>query len=70
MLRIRPASPVLLLALCVAAASPLAAHAQEGTLKKIKDTGSITLGHRESSFGFSYNDGGPTPVGSGPARAL
>jgi hypothetical protein len=26
------------------------------TLKKIKDTGSITLGHRESSIPFSYYD--------------
>jgi glutamate/aspartate transport system substrate-binding protein len=34
------------------------AHAQEltGTLKKIKDTGTITLGHRESSVPFSYYD--------------
>ena len=32
------------------------ASAQEltGTLKKIKDTGTITLGHRESSMPFSY----------------
>ncbi|CAN7756502.1 hypothetical protein LJR039_006951 [Pseudorhodoferax sp. LjRoot39] len=27
------------------------------------DSGSITLGHRESSFGFSYNDGSGKPVG-------
>jgi glutamate/aspartate transport system substrate-binding protein len=27
-----------------------------GTLKKIRDTGSITLGHRESSIPFSYYD--------------
>jgi glutamate/aspartate transport system substrate-binding protein len=27
-----------------------------GTLKKIKDTGSISLGHRESSIPFSYYD--------------
>ncbi|MBN3789282.1 glutamate/aspartate ABC transporter substrate-binding protein [Burkholderia sp. Ac-20353] len=33
------------------------AHAQEtGTLKKIKDTGVIALGHRESSIPFSYYD--------------
>jgi len=33
------------------------AFAQESaTLKKIKDTGSITLGHRESSIPFSYYD--------------
>lgn len=27
-----------------------------GTLKKVKETGSITLGHRESSVPFSYID--------------
>lgn len=33
------------------------AFAQEtGTLKKIKDTGTISLGHRESSIPFSYYD--------------
>lgn len=32
------------------------AFSQEGTLKKIKDTGVITLGHRESSIPFSYYD--------------
>ena len=38
-------------------ASVLPAHAQESlTLKKIKDTGAITLGHRESSIPFSYYD--------------
>jgi glutamate/aspartate transport system substrate-binding protein len=36
----------------------IAATAEEpgGTLKKIKDSGSITLGHRESSIPFSYYD--------------
>jgi glutamate/aspartate transport system substrate-binding protein len=34
-----------------------AAHAQEdGTLKKIKETGVISLGHREASIPFSYYD--------------
>ncbi|TKW73409.1 MAG: amino acid ABC transporter substrate-binding protein, partial [Bradyrhizobium icense] len=34
------------------------ASAQEltGTLKNIKDTGTITLGHRDSSIPFSYLD--------------
>lgn len=41
----------------------LSAQAQDATLKKIKDSGAITLGHRESSFGFSYNDGSGKPVG-------
>ncbi len=43
-----------LVATCFLAAP---AFAQESpTLKKIKDTGSITLGHRESSIPFSYYD--------------
>jgi ABC-type amino acid transport substrate-binding protein len=41
-----------------------AAQAQDlSTLAKIKATGAITYGYRESSFGFSYIDGGPRPVG-------
>ena len=32
------------------------AAAQEGTLKKIKDSGSITIGHRDASLPFSYYD--------------
>jgi glutamate/aspartate transport system substrate-binding protein len=41
------------------------AQAQEltGTLKKIKDTGSITVGHRESSVPFSYLDDKQQPIG-------
>ena len=44
---------------------PLAAvHAQEGgTLAKVKASGAITIGHRESSFGFSYLDSDLKPVG-------
>lgn len=34
-----------------------------GTLKKVKDTGSITIGHRESSIPFSYLDDKQQPVG-------
>ena len=33
------------------------------TLDKIKSTGSITLGYREASFGFSYLDANLKPVG-------
>lgn len=42
-----------------------AAHAQAltGTLKKIKDTGVIALGHRESSIPFSYYDQNQQVVG-------
>ena len=39
------------------------ATAQEGTLKKIKDTGTITIGHRESSVPFSYYDDKQKVVG-------
>jgi glutamate/aspartate transport system substrate-binding protein len=40
------------------------AYAQDsGTLKKIKDTGSITLGHRESSIPFSYYDDKQNVIG-------
>jgi len=37
--------------------------AQEGTLKKIKDTGAVTLGHRDASIPFSYYDDKQKPVG-------
>ena len=39
------------------------AAAQEGTLKKIKDSGSITIGHRDASIPFSYYDDKQKPVG-------
>jgi glutamate/aspartate transport system substrate-binding protein len=41
------------------------AGAQEltGTLKKIKETGAITVGHRESSIPFSYLDDKQQPIG-------
>jgi glutamate/aspartate transport system substrate-binding protein len=41
----------------------LPAAAQEGTLKKIKDSGSITIGHRDASIPFSYYDDKQQPVG-------
>ncbi|PKO38052.1 MAG: amino acid ABC transporter substrate-binding protein [Betaproteobacteria bacterium HGW-Betaproteobacteria-6] len=45
------------LATALSAVATIPAHAQESaTLKKIKETGSITLGHRESSIPFSYYD--------------
>jgi glutamate/aspartate transport system substrate-binding protein len=40
-----------------------AVYAQEGTLKKIKDTGTITIGHRDASIPFSYYDDQQKPVG-------
>lgn len=41
------------------------AQAQEltGTLRKIKQTGTITIGHRESSIPFSYLDNRAEPIG-------
>src|ERR1051325_3476306 len=44
---------------------PLSTFAEEpsGTLKKIKDSGVISLGHRESSIPFSYYDDKPQGVG-------
>jgi glutamate/aspartate transport system substrate-binding protein len=53
----------LLAGLAVAAAMALPAAAQEGTLKKIKDSGSITIGHRDASVPFSYYDDKQQPVG-------
>jgi len=43
--------------------APVMAGELTGTLKKIKDTGSITIGHRESSIPFSYLDDQQKPVG-------
>lgn len=51
------------LALLAAAALAAPAAAQEGTLKKIKDGGSITIGHRDASVPFSYYDDKQQPVG-------
>src|SRR5260221_13904502 len=45
------------------AALALPAMAQEGTLKKVKDSGSITIGHRDASDPFSYYDDKQQPIG-------
>ena len=50
---------VLLAALALATT----AAAQEGTLKKVKDSGTITIGHRDASIPFSYYDDKQQPVG-------
>jgi glutamate/aspartate transport system substrate-binding protein len=44
-------------------AGPAAAQELTGTLKKVKETGTITLGHRDSSVPFSYLDDKQQPVG-------
>ena len=48
-----------LLAFC---AAPVAAQ-ESPTLKKIKDTGTVTIGHRDSSIPFSYYDDKQNVVG-------
>jgi glutamate/aspartate transport system substrate-binding protein len=55
----------LFLALLASVTLTAPAPAQEltGTLKKIKETGSITLGHREASIPFSYYDDKQQVVG-------
>ena len=45
------------------AAAPATAQELTGTLKKIKDSGSITIGHRETSVPFSYLDDKQQPIG-------
>src|SRR5258708_1974116 len=44
-------------------AAPAAAQELTGTLKKIKDSGSITIGHRDASIPFSYYDDNQQPLG-------
>jgi glutamate/aspartate transport system substrate-binding protein len=57
-------TPKVCLAL-LGAAFALTVNAQEltGTLKKIKDAGTVTIGNRESSIPFSYLDEKQQPVG-------
>ncbi len=47
----------------LAAAASVSAAELNGTLKKIQETGSITLGYRESSVPFSYLDADGKPTG-------
>jgi glutamate/aspartate transport system substrate-binding protein len=49
--------------LSLAALLSFGAAAQEGTLKKIKDSGTITIGHRDASVPFSYYDDQQRPIG-------
>jgi glutamate/aspartate transport system substrate-binding protein len=49
--------------LCLFASQAALAQAAGDTLQKIKETGSITLGYRESSVPFSFLDGQQKPVG-------
>ncbi len=56
-------SAVVSLGLLVGGSGVFAADDLSGTLKKIKDAGSISVGHRESSIPFSYYDDKNAVVG-------
>jgi len=57
---IRFSTLIAALAAAFAIAAPAAA---QDTLKKIRDSGSITIGHRDASIPFSYYDDKQQPVG-------
>lgn len=63
MTRFTPLALALIAAVSLAA--PAGAQELTGTLKKIKDTGVIKLGHRDASIPFSYLDDKQQPVGYG-----
>ncbi|MBS0326382.1 MAG: amino acid ABC transporter substrate-binding protein [Proteobacteria bacterium] len=54
--------PLLIAALAFVAA-PAIAQELTGTLKKVKDTGTITIGYRDASIPFSYLDENQKPIG-------
>src|SRR5207244_4358125 len=56
-------SKLVLGVLTIGLAAGVCAQELTGTLKKIKDTGAITIGHRESSIPFSYLDDKQQPIG-------
>src|SRR5262249_14653120 len=58
------AATAIVVSTCLLGASA-AAHAQslDGTLKKVKESGTITIGHRDSSIPLSYLDDKLQPVG-------
>ena len=55
----------LIAAMFAGVAMSTAAVAQDSTLKKIRDTGTIKIGHRDASVPFSYLDDSQKPVGYG-----
>src|SRR6202521_3723207 len=56
-------SAVSLAALCLLLLAPASAQSLSPTLQKIKDAGTITIGHRDSSVPFSYLDDNQKPIG-------
>ena len=57
---LRPIKAAIVAAAALAFATPAMA---QDTLKKIKETGTITIGHRDASIPFSYYDDQQKPVG-------
>src|SRR5262245_32896791 len=43
--------------------APASTQSLEGTLKKVKETGTFTIGHRDSSIPLSYLDDKLQPIG-------
>ena len=60
MKRLRIMDLAMAAALCAAQAN---AEELTGTLKKVKETGIITIGYRDSSIPFSYLDDNQKPIG-------
>src|SRR6478735_11016265 len=60
MRRLRMVGLGLAAAFCVGQAD---AEELTGTLKKVKETGTITIGYRDSSIPFSYLDDNQKPIG-------
>ena len=59
----RPLATALLLAAAALAGAQTAPPALTGTLAKVRESGSITIGHRESSIPFSYRSARGEPIG-------
>jgi glutamate/aspartate transport system substrate-binding protein len=54
---------IVTLCLLVSASAPAKTQSLEGTLKKVKETATITIGHRDSSIPLSYLDDKLQPIG-------
>lgn len=63
MLKIAKLSAFIAGAVAVALVGTAGAEELTGTLKKIKESGSITIGHRDASVPFSYLDDKQQPIG-------
>ena len=59
----RSAFSLAALCLLIFVSAPASAQSLSPTLQKIKDAGTITIGHRDSSVPFSYLDNDQKPIG-------